>query len=250
LLSSPDGSTWTSSRLERGAVIYDIVAGPSRWVAVGSFGDARIEATGGAAWSSSDGQTWQRTELYRDADDPTGNSWGTNVTDVVAGGPGFVAVRQNLQTWNSSDGVTWTRGGDLPFGDPESIYRLELLALEERLLVIGEGGEVWSSLDGVAWTMVHQNNFGLDIQLPLKTAWTSGLGVVAYGMPYGDPCCDRPRLVMSPDGMSWTTLEAPPNIRTVGPFGDNGIIAGQHSVWPPMTPDLSGVEVWIWTPPD
>jgi len=243
LLTSPDGATWTSTSLERGAVLYDIVVGASRWVAVGSFGDARTEATGGAAWSSPDGQTWQRTELYWDADDPTGNSWGTNVTDVVAGGPGFVAVRQNLETWNSTDGVTWTRGGDLPFGDPEGIYRLELLAIEEGLLVVGEGGGVWSSSDGVAWTLIHQDNFGLDIQpSTFWTAWSNELGVVA--------CCGDVGLVMSPDGMSWTTLDTPPHTRTVGPFGDDGIIAGVPSVWPPMTPELSGVEVWIWTPPE
>ncbi len=250
LLSSPDGSTWTSTSVERGAVVYDIAVGTSQWVAVGSFGDPRIEATGGAAWRSTDRQTWQRTELYRDADDPTGNSFGTSVTDVVAGGPGFVAVRQNLQTWNSADGVNWTRGEDLlGFTQPDGTYlsaiRLELMALEEGLVVVGEGGVVWTSPDGESWTLVHQEGFGLDANVGfLQTAGVGGLGVVAFGQDVNGS-----HLFTSPDAINWSKLPAPPYTRTVGPFGEDGLIAGVHSVWPPMTPDLSGVEVWIWKPP-
>jgi hypothetical protein len=92
-----------------------VASGPAGLVAVGTSytesGGAR-----GAVWTSSDGVNWTRVpdaEVFAALLEGTGEST-MNLLDVVAGGPGYVAVGAESATDQSvilvsSDGLTWTR---------------------------------------------------------------------------------------------------------------------------------------------
>ncbi len=129
---SPDGYTWT--RIEDQVAFSGpqqdeglaVVAGGPGLVAVGwATGDDG--ATDAAVWVSADGYAWTRIE-----DEVVfGGPGGQDISSVVVGGPGLVAVggeqpadAEDWDTravvWVSADGYTWTRAphDEAVFGGP------------------------------------------------------------------------------------------------------------------------------------
>lgn len=107
---------------DEGAVA--IAAGPLGVVAVGATtsypgGDEIVVLP--SAWFSVDGVTWERVPY----DESVFGTNGTVIDDVVAGGPGFVAVGSSGDphraiVWTSSNGRDWTRFTDEALGDDSS----------------------------------------------------------------------------------------------------------------------------------
>jgi hypothetical protein len=149
--TSADGSDWTRTAdqpdLTEGTLL-DLASNGSVLVAVG-----------GGFWRSEDGLAWRRTAVP-----------GTPGTqhDVIAGGPGFVAVGSVLVSsmepkgaiWTSVDGSTWERLPDDPVFDGAELVSIArdgdgLLAAGWRIDV--ESGwffspAIWRSADGTTWT--------------------------------------------------------------------------------------------------
>ena len=114
----------------------------------------------GACQSGAGATTWQPVTALSAFDTAT-------VYDVLAGGPGFVAVGSIAESghmvaasWTSADGRTWTRGPD----DPQLKDRLfthvavlgsVVLALAFNCTDTGEcaGADIWTSPDGLTWTL-------------------------------------------------------------------------------------------------
>ncbi len=194
---SSDGSSWTKAPTFEPATEFGNLWGVSPikdgLLALGWVTDVSVpaDAPGDTAplrgasipWFSADGLTWQR--LYEDtASEPFAQSW---VTQVVAGGPGYVAIghvdtanSSTPQIWTSADGRAWTRAApQLPF---ESVRdaALGLGGGSERLVVFvapttrhasqlwissaapeGARSIVWTSADGLSWQPVaSSDSFG------------------------------------------------------------------------------------------
>ena len=210
--TSPDGVTWTavdSPRADRNLV--DITTGGPGFVAISavpatvwtsadglswreappvpsfdegvltSVASARgtlVAAGQGRAWTSRDGLTWEEADVPDDE--------GT-IHDVVAGGPGFVAVGSILVgsmeakgvVWTSTDGRTWRRLPDRP-----EFERSELRAVAahgDSLVATGWTSDLerglffvpsaWTSMDGATWRRATVN----DDELPAHGSLTGGL---------------------------------------------------------------------------
>ena len=162
--TSADGLTWSavpdspalanadgSGNAEMNAVLRT----GSRFVAVGiAWGGASGQH--GAAWTSTDGVSWQRATLT----DP-----GDSMRDVVVGGPGLVAVGTGVAgplpraaIWTSPDGSIWTRVADGPLFENAMISAV--VTGPGGLIAVGSALEpatgalrpmVWTSDDGLAW---------------------------------------------------------------------------------------------------
>lgn len=127
--SSPDGTAWSrvtpgSLDLTEGSglgMLAVTAAGPGL-VAVGS--DLLRDA--GAVWTSTDGQDWARVPhddetfarrpevalALAGAPSPVSDSGSVQLSAVVAGGPGVVAVGEDGESaavWTSEDGMVWSR---------------------------------------------------------------------------------------------------------------------------------------------
>jgi hypothetical protein len=157
--TSVDGITW--SRVPHDEDVFSGVADIEIWgVAAGGPGLVAVGAdTSGAraaaVWTSVDGLTWLRVphdEVNLDGD---GNQimW-----DVVAGGPGLVAVgwdtggERDAAVWRSEDGLTWLRlrGEEALFGGPGTQAMLSVAVGGPGLVAVGGdwGGGDW---DGAVW---------------------------------------------------------------------------------------------------
>lgn len=165
-----------------------------------AFGAGLYVAVGaGVIKTSPDGATWTtRTN-------PVG---GTDAMDVCYTGTRFVAITAATpsKTIRSTDGITWTVGGDLPGG----ISGLRLSFGNNLLVAVGDG--VWTSADeGLNWTLRTSD-------LPFNDAiYNSTLGLWAIGGNYGS------RVRTSPDGITWTD-------RTISPLQGISTMLSEGSV--------------------
>lgn len=155
-------------------VMWGVTTDGSQLVAVGH--DGLWSGSGGAnqpaaVWTSQDGLTWARVrnqmELTTGQDSVFGGDWAI-MEDVIAGGPGFVAVgRMGLcrddcdetgGVWTSVDGTTWHRSQvEKAFGIPYS-YMFGVTEIGSGALIgVGHGLDpftgggpavVWASVDG------------------------------------------------------------------------------------------------------
>ena len=111
-----------------------------------------------------DGSTWDvRTSTIAGSDPSTG------VADVVAGGPGYVAVGStgspsDAAAWTSSDGNRWTRSNSADLGGERFQSASTAAVTEFGLVAAGstntgqtEDAAVWTSPDGKAWTLVSKD---------------------------------------------------------------------------------------------
>ena len=195
---SPDGRSW-SRVVDEQDTFYSRIAGRQmtsvteangRLVAVG-FESRAQRAHSAAVWTSDDGLSWARVP-HDDTVFGSGSAF-FQMNDVVAGGPGFVAVGiemveelargygdgrlpdadDSLTTraqngdyggaiWTSEDGLTWSRipAEQLPTTGEENV-QLEaisaggpgLTAVGWRDTADGVRAEVWTSSDGERWAL-------------------------------------------------------------------------------------------------
>lgn len=183
-----------------------------------------------------DGATWTRVE------DPDGvfgvEGEGTvHLSDVVAGGPGYVAVGgvgegrygeggTVAAVWTSADGAAWERvpHDDAVFGMPGTgafTAASAVTTVGQELVAVGveAHGEAlvalaWLSEDGRDWTRVEvddpRRRDATDLALHAIHATDDGL--VAVGIERGGPAGDeeRPAVWRSPDGTAWSPVELHP----------------------------------------
>ena len=246
-LATPDATSsalaWTridhpalggSSQQEIDAVAFD----GTRYVAVGSERNGGSQSA--AVWFSTDGFEWERVQHDEGL---FGGSGQVRMSDVVVGGPGFVAVGSswldwtvvsdmaNARTvalvWVSSDGVEWSR---VEVSDTQSeasyFYAMQGVTVgESGLVAVGwdfdgeafEGNAVtWTSPDGLTWV---RNADGPELSRALMTdiapyqggyiAVGSGRGWLFYGSRGCTPSDECPAAVWtSDDGSSWTRIES------------------------------------------
>ena len=146
--------------------IEAVAAGGPGLVAVGS--EYAPDATEGdtVVWTSPDGRNWSRAS---GANPDLGGPGDQQMSAVVAGGPGLVAVggervgdqgEGDAAVWTSPDGQDWTL---VP--DPDSVFggfsRQDmrsvtlggpgLVAVGTEFTDRGDRAAVWTSSDGLAW---------------------------------------------------------------------------------------------------
>jgi hypothetical protein len=215
-----------------------------------------------ALWFSSDGAHWQPAS---DAGPGFGAAF---FNDVVAGGPGLVAVGFAYPadgtlpvpaSWTSGDGKSWRR---LPLGaalgksagiDRVVAGRNELLALGHEAPTGLEHQIVWTSHDGLHWRRAATDPFSVGHSPPAIT--TLGSGFAAVG-EFGN----APALWSSPDGSRWMA-EAGSDIFGGGftmlvdgaPWRNGLLVIGRRGSPPVITssPGAQGVVfepvAWLWT---
>jgi hypothetical protein len=216
---STDGVDWAAVAADpdvfpEGSEIVAVAYGPP-FVAVGSLpaGDRTPDGffSVSATWVSEDGARWTaRVDPAR----------GLDLLDVVAGGPGFVAVGSTVTedlpgrpigaVLVSGDGIGWSAVPNLPVVDPLDeaceVYELEALASGPlELLATGACGEdlpvLWTSTDGVEWTWAYP----LDLRRPgvIADVAVTNSGFLAVGMDL--PSDDDPvgAVWYSADGVVW-----------------------------------------------
>ena len=144
--TSVDGYAWT--RVPHDPEVFGDAGFESDWlmesVTVGGPGLVAIGKADGATavWTSPDGLTWT---LVPAADIPGAGA----MNDVVAGGPGFVAVGGTPAVWTSEDGRNWTRVPPAMFSSSKAELQA-VISVGSHLVAVG--AEVWTSVDGVTWT--------------------------------------------------------------------------------------------------
>lgn len=173
--TSEDGLTWTpvphDDAVFGGAghqEILSITAGGPGLVAVGRDIDLEHDSDA-AVWTSPDGVTWTRVQ---NEDEVFGGEDDQEMVDVVAGGPGLVAVGldwavdspPDAAVWTSTDGLSWSRvshDGAI-FGGSSYQQMLGVTAIDDGLVAVGltlgeddasaQESAVWTSPDGVSWS--------------------------------------------------------------------------------------------------
>ena len=101
---SADGRTWGVVQTIEDAALYDVAIGEGVVVAVGALLDDEMEATA-AAWSSTDGTTWEPADV--EAAD------GTSIAPVTMTPDGFAAtgdrpLGQPRPFWSATAASSWT----------------------------------------------------------------------------------------------------------------------------------------------
>ena len=183
-----------------------------------------------------DGSSWTRIE------DPDGvfgirDEANVRLSDVVAGGPGYVAVGGYGQghhgeggtvaaVWTSEDGTTWERvphDDDVfgPFGSGRFTVASAVTTGGPGLIAVGieADGEAlvalaWLSTDGREWTRVEvddpRERGATDLDLHAIADTDDGLVAVGIGRsgPAGAP--EEPAAWRSNDGVGWTPIALTP----------------------------------------
>jgi hypothetical protein len=222
--SSVDGATW--SRVAHDETVFggdglvamhDVTVGGPGLVAVGGERLISVDPSGvpidddwdddwdedAAVWTSVDGSVWTRIPHNEDV------FGSARLWTVVAGGPGLVAVGDDLQqdavgergsvgVWVSNDGLSWSR---VPLDD--SVFARatveSVVAGGPGLVAVGHTGTdddyeegppsddwdaaVWVSPDGMSWSRVAHDEavFGGDGPVAMYDVTVGGPGLVADG---------------------------------------------------------------------
>jgi len=223
---SADGLMWSrivdAEGLNAGGwqTMNAVTTGGPGLVAVGTSAPG-LHKDDAAVWTSTDGLRWIRVS------DDSGDFSGAgdhHMADVVAGGPGLVAVGSVgsvdagvAAVWTSQDGLTWTRvehneevlGGDgWQFMTSVTLSDLGLVAVGGD----GSGGAldaaVWTSPDGLVWSQVVDTDGALagSGDQVMASVTVGGPGLVAVGRE--KPGSDFDSVVwVSLDGASWTRID-------------------------------------------
>ena len=130
ILTSTDGTTWTSRDSETDASLSGVTYANGTFVAVGNSGTI-ITSTDGTTWTPRDSGTTNQ-----------------NLTDVTYGNGTFVTTGSNGTILTSTDGTTWTTR-DSGIGG----VHLYGVSYENSIFVaVGKIGTVLTSTDGTSWT--------------------------------------------------------------------------------------------------
>jgi hypothetical protein len=218
-LVSSDGISWqrlTDPKLYERSWHASVTHGSSGWVIVGrTYTDTpdttRHEA---AAWRSTDLVTWTMAPFVPDLDLGCLNIElpFEGMRDVVAGGPGYVAVGNDCvgaAMWTSEDGLGWRRVTDLP-GAADAVIQAVVGLEDGTLVAVGHSGGVmndarasaWSSRDGLTWRAEKVSTPGT-----LVAAATDGTTVIAVPADAGE-ALNPPLVTRSPEG-AWSGIGEP-----------------------------------------
>ena len=200
--TSVDGLTWSRVPHDEGVfsapgwailLMRSVVVGGPGLVAVGSV-EVRGERDA-AVWTSVDGLVWSRVPhdeaVFGGPDSQT-------MFEVVAGGPGLVAVGQDGTmddyagaVWTSLDGLTWSRvpRNATAFGSGSSmssvvVWGEGLVAVGTDRPADGHAAAVWTSPDGLVWSRVPHDEavFGGPGDQWMRSVVVGGPGLVAVGV--------------------------------------------------------------------
>jgi hypothetical protein len=187
---------------------------------------AGLAGAGVHSVNAQSGGAWTRIEL-------PGVPVGLELYDVVAGGPGFVAVGggrpegSDIQTaliLTSTDGVAWqsaTLEGDASIGRITSVISVGgawYMAVGGRCCP--DNAAVWISQDGLAWQLVPDVPAAFFGRTMTDVTATPD-GFLAVGCEANLECSGG-AVFQSPDGMAWTSANPflwIPNAVVSGPFG-------------------------------
>ena len=184
---SNDGTRWTQVAPRARALpsLGAVAAWRNGFVAFADSGSTIL-------WTSRDGRAWTPVR-------PTSRAFAdAAVTDVVAGGPGLVAVGARLDpgetdepvgglVWTSRDGATWTRvGGERTFDLNEG--NINTIAVGGPGLVAAgadiDGTVVWTSRDGASWERVPRDRAVFaGAGISAITVWRDGLVAMGARIP-------------------------------------------------------------------
>lgn len=189
--TSTDGITWSPVPHDESIFGRDdtqmsaVTGGGPGLIAVGSRrGPGPDHAS---VWTSSDGIAWSPVphdeDVFADV---------TQMSSVVAGGPGVVAVGtagDDAAVWTSTDGITWSRVLDDQgvFGGQGDQAMAGVTNGGPGLVAVGSDGTnaaVWTSVDGVAWSRTPHDEdvFGGPADQAMRSVTTSSTGLVAVGL--------------------------------------------------------------------
>jgi hypothetical protein len=188
------------------------------------------------------------------------------VSDVVAGGPGFVAVGttgSDGAVWTSPDGLTWTflRNNE-PHGEHGDRSIMSITTGGPGLVAVGYtfdtpdvGGfsaAVWTSEDGISWskTLYSEAAFGSITSEPrpgagntmMRDVTEGGPGLVAVGSDAWSAA-----VWTSSDGITWSRVPDDPEVFGYGRTGESSwrmsqVVAGESG--------FVAVGSVVWTSPD
>ena len=238
---SNDGTRWTQIAVQAAGLpsLGAVAAWRNGFVAFADSGSTIL-------WTSRDGHAWTpvrpASRAFADA----------VVTDVVAGGPGLVAVGARLDpgetdepvgglVWTSRDGATWTRVGgertfDLNHGNMNTVA-----VGGPGLIAAGtdiDGSVVWTSRDGTSWERVPRDRAVFaGASISAITAWRDGL--VALGARVPDAI-----------GLQWTSRDGRAWVREPagGSFDVRASVADVSRVARRLVAvgsDSAGAAIWV-----
>ena len=188
------GSTWTAGTTTTGKTdLVGLTFGGGIYVAVGGTSGTA------SAVSSTDGSTWidrSSTITALTNGNYAGVAYGGNVFVAVAAGTG-------LTTSYSTNGVTWTKGGDLPIGFTTAI---SIAYGTGRFVVLGSDGKVAYSYDkGVSWTQAPTCSGTTTSALTSSFAWQK----IRYGQGQFIAIATGSIWARSADGINWQQAGGP-----------------------------------------
>jgi hypothetical protein len=202
------------------AHMQSVTDGGPGLVAVGDEGSE--DGSWPVVWTSVDGVTWSRVPHDEAV---FGGEDSQLMSDVVAGGPGLVAVGStdsedglSAAVWTSVDGIAWSQVLDV-----EEVFSgagMEavtsggpgLVAVGRSYFTRADGTDgnaaaVWTSTDGNVWSRVPQDEeaFGGPRNLGMHSVTAGGPGLVAVGS--SDPHNGEDTAVWtSVDGIVWSRV--------------------------------------------
>ena len=270
---APDGPELANASGSGGTQMVAVAWGQTRWVA----GGVEWNESGGqdgAIWTSPDGLSWSRVTLP----DP-----GMGIADLIAGGPGFVAVGSSESgegdamggahsgIWTSVDGTIWTRVPDGPIFANGLIQRVVpggpgLVAIGYTIDLLDANGvfspAIWTSADGLAWSReaapADPDSWTV-VEGTLQGRVMGGIvatpqGFVAVGVEFGLTSTNYHRAAVwtSTDGRSWARVPHDPVFDggedSGARFGMRGVyLIGDRLIATGVTP--SGPTIWV-SPPE
>jgi hypothetical protein len=226
---SADGRTWNVVQTIEDAALYDVVVDDGVVVAVGALLDDEMHPTA-AAWSSTDGATWEAADVQA-AD-------GTSIAPVTTTQDGFAAtgdrpLGQPRPFWSATAADSWS-AQDNDLGD--QLLPVDLVPWDGGLALVGASGKsgdqhpfVGLSEDGREW---EQTNLSTD------EGYASAVVVANDRLVVAGIDADRLTLwTLRDDSWDAETLQAEgASITALTWDAERGLIAvgsrdGQHAVW-------------------
>jgi hypothetical protein len=192
--SVPAAFDWSRHDLGLEGGITAAVPGGDGLLGVGGPGADR----GSGIWTSADGLVWRVVDPVRA---------GRSLTDIVAGGSGFVALSSSpAGVWLSPDGITWTEAPlDPDFADSQPG---QLAAAGGVMVAVGFGQPLVSD-DGITWQKVQLPGAGGT----LYDVTAGGPGFLAVGSRSLVAMRANAIVWTSTDGASWTQVPDHPDFQ-------------------------------------
>lgn len=209
---SDDGKTWAPAQADAlggdgRQSAFDAAMSEDSIVVIGSEQDGETAAP--LAWTSADGETWERAEVPVEEGDA--------FAAVAAGPESFVIVGRGNDdgvAWTSEDGVEWTRASADTLGGPGTQAVHDVGAGPAGFVAVGEHSPEgtpapasWTSADGREWSAPSSalpepddNKFSTRALLPVTVERVGEGWMAAGGSDF------RPVVWRSADGITWSAL--------------------------------------------